>query len=85
LVITLRIRAPSLTLTHFTTWVGHTGKYDAAVSAITHTDAAVGTVYDAYQAAGCVFFPLPSVLYSLSLFCLFFISLSLIAISQPVI
>ncbi|KAF7368234.1 Phosphoglycerate-bisphosphoglycerate-independent [Mycena venus] len=34
--------------------VGHTGKYDAAVSAITHTDAAVGTVYDACQAAGYI-------------------------------
>ncbi|KAK7036254.1 BPG-independent [Favolaschia claudopus] len=34
--------------------VGHTGKYDAAVSAITHTDAAVGTVYAACQKAGYV-------------------------------
>jgi len=34
--------------------VGHTGNFDAAVSAITHTDAAVGTVYDACQAAGYV-------------------------------
>ncbi|KAJ7874221.1 phosphoglycerate mutase [Mycena olivaceomarginata] len=34
--------------------IGHTGKYDAAVSAITHTDAAVGTVYDACQAAGYI-------------------------------
>ncbi|KAJ6608969.1 cofactor-independent phosphoglycerate mutase [Mycena sp. CBHHK59/15] len=34
--------------------VGHTGNFDAAVSAITHTDAAVGTVYAACQAAGYV-------------------------------
>jgi bisphosphoglycerate-independent phosphoglycerate mutase (AlkP superfamily) len=34
--------------------VGHTGQFDAAVSAITHTDAAVGTVYAACQAAGYV-------------------------------
>ncbi|KAJ7433664.1 alkaline-phosphatase-like protein [Mycena latifolia] len=34
--------------------IGHTGNFDAAVSAITHTDAAVGTVYDACQAAGYV-------------------------------
>ncbi|KAJ7036768.1 phosphoglycerate mutase [Mycena alexandri] len=34
--------------------VGHTGNFDAAVSAITHTDAAVGTVYAACKAAGYV-------------------------------
>lgn len=34
--------------------VGHTGVYDAAVEAITHTDAAVGTVYKACQEAGYV-------------------------------
>ncbi|KAJ7695556.1 phosphoglyceromutase [Mycena metata] len=34
--------------------VGHTGNFDAAVSAITHTDAAVGTVYTACQAASYV-------------------------------
>ncbi|KAH9029144.1 phosphoglycerate mutase [Lactarius pseudohatsudake] len=32
--------------------VGHTGIFDAAVEAITHTDAAVGTVYAACQEAG---------------------------------
>ncbi|KAJ7079925.1 phosphoglycerate mutase [Mycena crocata] len=32
--------------------VGHTGVFDAAVKAITATDAAVGTVYDACQKAG---------------------------------
>jgi len=32
--------------------VGHTGVFDAAVEAITHTDAAVGTVYEACQEAG---------------------------------
>ncbi|KAJ6522199.1 BPG-independent [Mycena vulgaris] len=32
--------------------VGHTGNFDAAVSAITHTGAAVGTVYAPCQAAG---------------------------------
>jgi len=32
--------------------VGHTGVYDAAVEAISHTDAAVGTIYDACQAEG---------------------------------
>ncbi|KAI0299962.1 hypothetical protein BC826DRAFT_720379 [Russula brevipes] len=32
--------------------VGHTGIFDAAVEAITHTDAAVGTVYKACQEAG---------------------------------
>ncbi|KAJ6583558.1 hypothetical protein DFH09DRAFT_1075962 [Mycena vulgaris] len=34
--------------------VGHTGSYDAAVSAISHTEAAVGTVYDPCPAAGYV-------------------------------
>lgn len=34
--------------------VGHTGVYDAAVKAITATDAAVGTVYKACQDAGYV-------------------------------
>jgi 2,3-bisphosphoglycerate-independent phosphoglycerate mutase len=34
--------------------VGHTGVYDAAVEAITHTDAAVGTIYAACQEAGYV-------------------------------
>ncbi|KAI0321198.1 cofactor-independent phosphoglycerate mutase [Amylostereum chailletii] len=34
--------------------VGHTGVYDAAVEAITHTDAAVGTVYKACQDAGYI-------------------------------
>lgn len=34
--------------------VGHTGNFDGAVSAITHTDTAVGTVYAACQAAGYV-------------------------------
>ncbi|KAJ7615881.1 phosphoglycerate mutase [Roridomyces roridus] len=34
--------------------VGHTGKYDAAVKAITATDAAVGTIYAACQKAGYV-------------------------------
>ncbi|KAJ7624536.1 phosphoglycerate mutase [Roridomyces roridus] len=34
--------------------VGHTGKYDAAVQAITATDAAVGTIYTACQDAGYV-------------------------------
>ncbi|KAL0946449.1 hypothetical protein HGRIS_012672 [Hohenbuehelia grisea] len=34
--------------------VGHTGIYDAAVEAITHTDAAVGTVYKACQEAGYI-------------------------------
>jgi len=32
--------------------VGHTGIFDAAVEAITYTDAAVGTVYEACQEAG---------------------------------
>jgi len=32
--------------------VGHTGMFDAAVEAITHTDEAVGTVYAACQEAG---------------------------------
>jgi len=35
--------------------VGHTGKFDAAVKAITATDAAVKTVYDACEEAGYVF------------------------------
>jgi len=34
--------------------VGHTGVYDAAVEAITATDAAVGTVYEACQEAGYI-------------------------------
>ncbi|KAG6846311.1 2,3-bisphosphoglycerate-independent phosphoglycerate mutase, partial [Arthromyces matolae] len=34
--------------------VGHTGKYDAAVVAITETDAAVGTIYKAAEAAGYI-------------------------------
>jgi len=34
--------------------VGHTGKYEAAVKAITATDAAVGTIYKACQEAGYV-------------------------------
>jgi len=34
--------------------VGHTGIYDAAVEAISHTDAAVGTVYKACQEAGYI-------------------------------
>lgn len=34
--------------------VGHTGVYEAAVKAITATDAAVGTVYDACEEAGYV-------------------------------
>ncbi|KAF8076920.1 phosphoglycerate mutase [Lyophyllum atratum] len=34
--------------------VGHTGVYEAAVEAITHTDAAVGTVYKAAQEAGYI-------------------------------
>ena len=34
--------------------VGHTGKYDAAVKAITYTDAAVGTVYKACEEAGYI-------------------------------
>jgi 2,3-bisphosphoglycerate-independent phosphoglycerate mutase len=34
--------------------VGHTGSFDAAVKAITATDAAVGTVYAACQRAGYV-------------------------------
>jgi 2,3-bisphosphoglycerate-independent phosphoglycerate mutase len=34
--------------------VGHTGKYDAAVKAITFTDAAVGTIYKACEEAGYV-------------------------------
>ncbi|KAJ7452201.1 alkaline-phosphatase-like protein [Mycena latifolia] len=44
------------TLLHFTppAMVGRTGNFDAAVSAITHMDAAVGTVYDAFHAAGHV-------------------------------
>jgi 2,3-bisphosphoglycerate-independent phosphoglycerate mutase len=33
---------------------GHTGVYDAAVQAITATDKAVKTVYDACEAAGYV-------------------------------
>lgn len=35
--------------------VGHTGVYDAAVEAITATDKAVGTIYDACEEAGYVF------------------------------
>ncbi|TFY61366.1 hypothetical protein EVJ58_g4542 [Rhodofomes roseus] len=34
--------------------VGHTGIYEAAVEAITHTDAAVGTVYKACEEAGYI-------------------------------
>lgn len=34
--------------------VGHTGVYDAAVEAITHTDEAVGIVYEACEKAGYV-------------------------------
>jgi len=34
--------------------VGHTGVFDAAVEAITHTDKAVGTVYKACQEAGYI-------------------------------
>ncbi|KAI0352207.1 cofactor-independent phosphoglycerate mutase [Trametes cingulata] len=34
--------------------VGHTGVYDAAVEAITHTDQAVGTVYKACEEAGYI-------------------------------
>ena len=34
--------------------VGHTGVYDAAVEAISHTDAAVGIVYKACEEAGYV-------------------------------
>jgi len=34
--------------------VGHTGIYDAAVEAITETDAAVGTVYKAAEEAGYI-------------------------------
>ena len=34
--------------------VGHTGVYDAAVEAISHTDAAVGVVYKACEEAGYV-------------------------------
>lgn len=34
--------------------VGHTGVYDAAVQAIAFTDKAVGTVYDACEAAGYI-------------------------------
>lgn len=34
--------------------VGHTGKFDAAVKAITATDAAVGTVYKACEEAGYI-------------------------------
>jgi 2,3-bisphosphoglycerate-independent phosphoglycerate mutase len=34
--------------------VGHTGVYDAAVTAISATDKAVKTVYDACEAAGYV-------------------------------
>ena len=34
--------------------VGHTGVYDAAVEAITHTDEAVGVVYKACQDAGYI-------------------------------
>ncbi|KAJ7289443.1 putative 2,3-bisphosphoglycerate-independent phosphoglycerate mutase [Mycena rebaudengoi] len=34
--------------------VGHTGNFDGSVSAITHTDTAVGTVYAACRAAGYV-------------------------------
>ena len=36
--------------------VGHTGKYDAAVQAISHTDKAVGTIYEACEEAGYVLF-----------------------------
>jgi 2,3-bisphosphoglycerate-independent phosphoglycerate mutase len=32
--------------------VGHTGVFEAAVEAVTHTDTAVGTVYKACQEAG---------------------------------
>ncbi|BEI79862.1 hypothetical protein CcaverHIS002_0103910 [Cutaneotrichosporon cavernicola] len=35
--------------------VGHTGVYDAAVEAITATDKAVGTIYDACEEAGYIF------------------------------
>lgn len=41
-------------LTWVLTQVGHTGIYDAAVEAIGHTDAAVGTVYKACQEAGYI-------------------------------
>ena len=34
--------------------MGHTGVYDAAVEAITHTDTAVGTVYKACEEAGYI-------------------------------
>lgn len=34
--------------------MGHTGVYEAAVEAITHTDAAVGTVYKACEEAGYI-------------------------------
>ena len=34
--------------------VGHTGVYEAAVEAITHTDKAVGTIYEACQEAGYI-------------------------------
>lgn len=34
--------------------VGHTGKYDAAVQAISHTDKAVKTIYDACKEAGYI-------------------------------
>ncbi|KAJ6601937.1 phosphoglycerate mutase [Mycena vulgaris] len=47
--------ARSTTLCRWTVdMVGHTGNFDAAVSAITHTGAAVGAVYTACQAAGYV-------------------------------
>jgi 2,3-bisphosphoglycerate-independent phosphoglycerate mutase len=44
---------PSLLIVFFIQ-VGHTGVYDAAVIAITHTDEAVGIVYKACQKAGYV-------------------------------
>ena len=34
--------------------VGHTGKYDAAVNAISATDRAVATIYDACKEAGYI-------------------------------
>ncbi|KAJ7453890.1 alkaline-phosphatase-like protein [Mycena latifolia] len=45
---------PSYTSPRPPWYVGRTDNFDAAVSAITHMDAAVGTVYDAFQAAGYV-------------------------------
>ena len=43
---------PFLPRSNYSPQVGHTGIFDAAVEAITHTDAAVGTVYAACQEAG---------------------------------